>query len=71
MNKSTNRLKEAAKLFAGLAVHESLLHGSFGLIGKFPIQIGPVIITKELNTFGMIGWPIIAALLIYYAWFKK
>ncbi|MBS1629523.1 MAG: hypothetical protein JST27_05650 [Bacteroidetes bacterium] len=72
MNNKTSKVKEVAKLFAGMAVHDTLVHWAFGISGKFPIELSPLItITKDLNTFSMIFWPLVAAVLIYYAWFKK
>ncbi len=67
----TNRKKEWAKFFAGIATEETTIHWALGLSGVLPLNFFGFTLTTTFNSILMIFWPIVAILLVYYAWIKK
>ena len=65
-----SRKKEFAKFFAGVASLETVLHWTLGFAGEFPITVAGFTLTPATNTAGMVVWPVVAALLVYYAWVR-
>lgn len=65
-----SRKKEVAKFSAGVASLETVLHWTLGLAGELPITVAGVSLTPAINTAGMVVWPVVAALLVYYAWVR-
>lgn len=63
--------KEAAKLFAGIAINQIIVHWAFLLSSDLPIDFGFYTLTSTLNLIAVIFWPIAAVLLVRYAWDKK
>lgn len=66
----TNRKKELAKFFAGVAVCGALVHWVLGFSEVLPLKLRGMTLTRTLNRTSMVGWPILAILLAYYAWIK-
>lgn len=67
----TSRTKEVAKFFAGVAAEETVVHWTLGFSEVLPLKLFGITITPTLNTGAMVVWPIIAGLLVYYAWMQK
>ncbi|MBT9175278.1 MAG: hypothetical protein DDT22_00953 [candidate division WS2 bacterium] len=67
----TNRKKEFAKFFAGVAAEETTIHWALGLSGILPLNFFGFNLTQIFNTILMVFWPIVAILLVYYARIKK
>ena len=66
-----NKTKEFAKFFSGVAAMEVVVHLAFALSDLLPLTILGITLTKSLNTFAIIFWPIVLTLLVYYAWIRK
>lgn len=66
-----NRKRDVAKFFAGVAAAETTVHWALGFSDVLPLKILGVTITPTFNTTAMGVWPIITALLIYYAWVRR
>lgn len=66
----SNRKKELAKFFAGAAAYDALVHWVLGLSDVLPLKLRGVTLTRTLNRVAMVVWPILASLLVYYAWIK-
>lgn len=66
-----NRAREVTKFLAGVAAEETTIHWALGFSDVLPLKIVGVTITPTLNTIAMVAWPIVAALLIYYAWVRR
>lgn len=67
----TNRKKEFAKFFAGLAADQTISHWTLGLSGILPLNFGFITMTPALNTAAMVAWPLVTIFLVYYAWLKN
>jgi hypothetical protein len=72
MTNGTNG-RHAAMFLAGIAADESLGHWWLGTLGKdmLPMKVGPWSITADVNVGFMIAWPVVFAILVWYAWFRK
>lgn len=68
-----SRSRQAAMVLAGLAADEAVGHWWLGTLGKdmLPVKVGPWSVTAEANTLFMIGWPVMLAFLVWFAWFRK
>lgn len=65
------RKQDVATLIAGVALDQTLVHWSFGLGDMVPLQFPFYTLTPAINTAAMVVWPLLAVLLIYYAWFRQ
>jgi hypothetical protein len=63
--------REVAKLLAGIAVNQTIVHWAFLLSSDLPIDFRFYTLTPTLNLFAVIFWPIATALLVRYAWGRK
>jgi hypothetical protein len=65
--------REVAKFFSGVVAHETLGHWWLGIWGSdlLPWKIGGYTFTSAINAYCMIGWPIVLAVLLYFAWIRK
>lgn len=66
-----DRKKGIAKFFAGFSANQIMVHWGLGLADKLPLDFGFVTLTENVNTIGMILWPVIFMLLVYWGWIKK
>ncbi len=66
----TDRRKEIAKFFAGVAANQTIVHWGLGLSDVLPLKLLGITYTTTLNAAAMVAWPIIAMLLVYYAWMR-
>ncbi len=66
----SNRTKELAKFFAGVAAMETVAHWLLGFSGVLPLTFFGITVTGSLNVIAMVFWPIATWLLIYWAWLK-
>ena len=67
----TDRKKEIAKFFAGVAANQTIVHWGLGLSDVLPLTLLGMTYTTTLNTAAMVAWPVIAILLVHYAWIRK
>ncbi len=63
--------REIAKFLAGVAAEEAMVHWALGFSEVLPIKILGFAVTPTFNTISMVAWPLVAFVLIYYAWMRK
>lgn len=60
-----------AMFFAGLAFDQSIVHWGLGTTRELPITYSFYTLTPQLNMAASIFWPLLAFLLLVYAWPRR
>lgn len=63
--------KDIAKVLAGAAFVEIINHTILATSSILPLHFFGMPITTTFNLFVLLGWTIVFAAAVYYAWFKK